>query len=57
MQISKATWAIINVNDLVLKMKDSPLQEISFNTYQLNNLISCTVDTLYILPKSCFDLN
>ena len=59
MQISKATSAIINVSDLILKMKDSGLQGVSANAYQLqlNNLITCTVDSLSILAKSCTDLN
>ena len=59
MQISKATSAIINVSDLILKVKDSGLQGISANTYklQLNNLVTCTVDSLSILAKSCTDLN
>ena len=59
MQISKAASAIINVSDLILKMKDSGLQGISANAYQiqLNNLIICTVDSLPILAKSCTDLN
>ena len=56
MQISKA---IINVSDLILKMKDSGLQGVSANAYQLqlNNLITCTVDSLSIPAKSCTDLN
>ena len=56
MQISKATSAIINVSDLILKMKDSGLQGVSANAYQLqlNNLITCT---LSILAKPCADLN
>ena len=59
MQISKATSAIINVSDLILKMKDSGLQGVSANAYQLqlNNLITCTVDSFSILAKSCPDLN
>ena len=59
MQISKATSAIINVSDLILKMKDSGLQGVSANAYQLqlNNLITCTVDSLFIPAKSCTDLN
>ena len=59
MQISKATSSIINVSDLILKMKDSGLQGISANAYQLqlNNLITCTVYSLSILAKSCTDLN
>ena len=59
MQISKATSAIINVSDLILKMKDSGLQGVSANVYQLqlNNLITCTVDSLSILAKFCTDLN
>ena len=59
MQISKATSAIINVSDLILKMKDSGLQGVSANAYQLqlNNLITCTVYSLFILAKSCTDLN
>ena len=58
-QISKATSAIINVSDLVLKMKDFGLQGVSANAcqLQLNNLITCTVDSLSILAKSCTDLN
>ena len=59
MHISKATSAIINVSDLILKMKDSGLQRVSANAYQpqLNNLITCAVDSLSILAKSCNDLN
>ena len=40
-------------------MKDSGLQGVSANAYQLqlNNLITCTVDSLSILAKSCTDLN
>ena len=59
MQISKATSNIINVSDLILKMKDSGLQGVNANAYQLllNNLITCTVDSLSILAKSCTDLN
>ena len=59
MQISKATSAIVNVNDLILKMKDSGLQGVNANAYQLqlNNLITCTIDSLSILAKSCTDLN
>ena len=40
-------------------MKDSGLQGVSANTYQLqlNNLITYTVDSLSILAKSCTDLN
>ena len=59
MQISKATSAIINVSGLILKMKDSGLQGVSPNAYQLqlNNLITCTVDSLSIPAKSCTDLN
>ena len=47
MQISNATSAIINVGDLILKMKDSGLQGVNANAYQLllNNLITCTVDS------------
>ena len=58
-QISKTTSAIINVNDLILKMKDSGLQGVSACTYQLqlNNLITCAVDSLSTLAKSCTDLN
>ena len=33
LQISKATSAIINVSDLILKMKDSDLQGVSANAY------------------------
>ena len=33
LQISKATSAIINVSDLILKMKDSGLQGVSANAY------------------------
>ena len=59
MQISKETSAIINVSDIILKMKDSGLQGVSANAYQLqlNNLTTCTVDSLSILAKSCIDLN
>ena len=59
MQISKATSAIINVSDLILKMNDSGLQGVSANAYQLqlNNLITCTFYSLFILAKSCTDLN
>ena len=59
MQISKTTSAIINVSDLILKMKDSGLQGVSANAYQLqlNNLITCTVDSLSILARPCTDLN
>ena len=59
MQISKATLAIINVSDLILKMKDFELQGVSSNAsqLQLNNLITCTVDSLSILAKSCTDSN
>ena len=59
MQISNATSAIINVSDLILKMKDSGLQGVSANAYQLqlNNLITCTVDFLSNLATSCTDLN
>ena len=59
MQISKVTSAIINVSDLILKMQDSGQQGASANAYQLqlNNLITCTVDSLSILAKSCTDLN
>ena len=51
--------AIINVSDLILKIKDSGLEGVSANAYQLqlNNLITCTVDSLSILAKSCTDLN
>ena len=35
MQISKPASAIINVSDLILKMKDSRLQGVSANAYQL----------------------
>ena len=46
MQITKATSAIINVSNLILKMMASELQGVSANAYQLqlNNLITCTVD-------------
>ena len=59
MQISKATSANINVSDFMLKMEDSGLQGVSANAYQLqpNNLITCTVDFLSIISKSCTDLN
>ena len=59
MQIIKATSAIINVSDLILNMKDSGLQGVSPNAYQLqlNNLIKCTVNSLLILAKSCTGLN
>ena len=59
MQISKVTSAIINVSDLILKMQDSGQQGASANAYQLqlNNLITCTVDSLFIPAKSCTDLN
>ena len=59
MHISKATSAIINVSDLILKMNDSGLQGVSANAYQLqlNNLITCTFYSLFILAKSCTDLN
>ena len=59
MQISKATSTNINVSDFMLKMEDSGLQGVSPNTYQLqpNNLITCTVDFLYIISKFCTDLN
>ena len=59
MQISKVTSAIINVSDLILKMQDSGQQGASANAYQLqlNNLITCTVDSLSVLAKSCTDLN
>ena len=58
-QISKATSANINVSDFMLKMEDSGLQGVSANAYQLqpNNLITCTVDFLSIISKSCTDLN
>ena len=58
-QISKATSANINVSDFMLKMEDSGLQRVSANAYQLqpNNLITCTVDFLSIISKSCTDLN
>ena len=51
MQISKATSVIINVSDLILKLTDSGLQGVSANAYQLqlNNLITCTVDSLCII--------
>ena len=54
MQISKTTSALINVSGLVLKIKDSELRGVSANAYQLqlNNLITCTVDTMSILAKS-----
>ena len=59
MQISKAISGIINVSDLILKMKDCWLQGVIPNTYQLqlNNLITCIVGYLSILTKSCTDLN
>ena len=40
-------------------MEDSGLQGVSANAYQLqpNNLITCTVDFLSIISKSCTDLN
>ena len=59
MQISKVTSANINVSDFMLKMEDSGLQGVSANAYQLqpNNLITCTVDFLSIISKSCTDLN
>ena len=59
MLISKATSAIINVSNIILKMTDSELQGVSANAYQLqsNNLIICTVDSLSILAKFCADLN
>ena len=43
----------------MLKMEDSGLQGVSANAYQLqpNNLITCTVDFLSIISKSCTDLN
>ena len=59
MQIRKAISAIINVSDLILKIKDSGLQGVSANAYQLhlNNLIPCTVDSLFALAKSCTNFN
>ena len=58
-QISKATSAVINISDLILKVKDSGLQRVSSDAYelQLNNLIRCTADCLLNLAKSCTDLN
>ena len=58
-QISKATSAMINISDLILKVKDSGLQRVSSNAYelQLNNLVTCTADCLSNLAKSCTDLN
>lgn len=58
-QISKATSAMINVSDLILKVKDSGLQQVSSNAYelQLNNLVTGTADCLSNLAKSCTDLN
>ena len=55
MQISKPASAIINVSDLILKMKDSRLQGVSANAYQLqlNNVITCILASLSILAKSC----
>ena len=59
MQINQETSGIINFSDLIFKMKDSKLKEVSSNNYQLqlNNLITCTVYSLSILTKSCTDLN
>ena len=59
LQISKATSTIINVSDLILKMKDSGLQGVRANAYQLqlNNLITWTADSYSILAKSSTDLN
>ena len=50
---------MININDLILKVKDSGQQRVSSNAYelQLNNLITCTGDCLSNLAKSCTDLN
>ena len=59
MQIRKAISAITNVSDLILKIKDSGLQGVSANAYQLylNNLITCTVESLSVLAKSCTNFN
>ena len=59
MQISKATSAVINDSDKILKIKYSGLQGVNANAYQLqlNNLITWTVDYLSILAKSCTNLN
>ena len=59
MEINKATSAITNVSDLIIKMKDSGLQGVSANAYQLqiNNLIICTFDSLSFSAKSYTDLN
>ena len=40
-------------------MEDSGLQGVSANAYQFqpNNLITCTVDFLSVISKSCTDLN
>ena len=58
-QIRKSASAIIIVSDLILKIKDSGLQGVTANAYQLqlNKVIICTVDSLSILAKSCTDLN
>ena len=59
MQISQETSAIIKFSDLIFKIKDSKLKEVSSNNYQLqlNNLITCTVYSLSILTKSFTNLN
>ena len=59
MEINKATSATTNVSDLIIKMKDSGLQGVSANAYQLqlNNLIICTFDSLSFSAKSYNDLN
>ena len=38
---------------------NAALQGVSANTYQLqlNNLITCAVDSFFFLAKSCTDLN
>ena len=51
MQTSKAISATINVSDLFLKIKDSELQGVRANAYQLylNNLMTGTVDSTLLI--------
>ena len=59
MKISKITSAIINVSDLILKMRDSGLEGVRANAYQLqlDNSITYIVDSLSVMAKYCTDLN
>ena len=51
MQTSKSISATINVSDLFLKIKDSELQGVRANAYQLylNNLMTGTVDSTLLI--------